>query len=364
MHTWANAYRYVGQTASNDLAATYSAVPLHPSASASQPRPSKKRSLTGSKDEPVTAEARSAQPFARLNLSKNEAQPMIDAQPLAPLPPPPLLPPPPPPLPPGKPAGKTRSSHPMDDAPAAFNVFRKRDFTEVMRADHFEDAAAAQTWIAGMHGKITDLKCLETLEILTSKHYDAVSKVTVTFPSSSMATWHFREYLLCKIDRQSAQERDTSLEASLAQFDEREEHCVQEFWANLDNSSPEIFAQDTVIELLAGKMVVQTLPAEGQSAWRAALGPQTALEFENVLLRALKEGFSTLCSVKKMNINHVAACSKWPLRMYLRLQRQAKYGFEVEEKLQILLKREREELVGVCETLSEFELRCLHALLF
>lgn len=358
MHTWANAYGFVGQTSSNDLAVTYSAVPLHPSASASQPRPSKKRSLTGPKDEPVTAEERSAQPFARLNLFKNEAQPMIDAQPRAPLPPTPLLPPTPPP------ARKKSSSHPMDDVPAAFNVFRKRDFTEVMRADHFEDAAAAQTWIAGMHGEITDLKCLETLEILTNKHYDAVSKGTVTFPSSSMATWHFREYLLCKIDRQSAQERDTSLEASLAQFDEREEHCVQEFWANLDNSRPEMFAQETVLELLAGKMVVQTHPAEGQSAWRAALGPQTALEFENALLRALKEGVSTLCSVKKMNINHVAACSKWPLRMYLRLQRQAHYGFEVEEKLQILLKREREELVGVCETLSEFEIRCLHALLF
>ena len=71
-----------------------------------------------------------------------------------------------------------------------------------------------------------------------------------------------------------------------------------------------------------------------------------------------------MCSVKKMKINHVAACSKWPLRMYLRLQRETNYGFEAEEKLQILLKREREELVGVCETLSEFELRCLHALLF
>ena len=179
-----------------------------------------------------------------------------------------------------------------------------------------------------------------------------------------MATWHFREYLLCKIDRQSAEERDTSLEASLAQLDEREEHCVQEFWANLDISKPEMFAQETVLELLAGKVVVQAYPSEGQSAWRAALGPQTALEFHNALLRALKEGVSTLCSVKKMNINHVAACSKWPLRMYLRLQRHAHYGFEIEEKLQILLKREREELVGVCETFSEFEIRCLHALLF
>ena len=283
-------------------------MPLEPSASASQPRPSKKRCLTGPKDEPVTAEERSAQPFARLNLSKNE------------------------------PARKKSSSDLMDDVPAAFNVFRKRDFTEVMRADHFEDAAAAQTWRAGMQGEITDLKCLETLEIRTSKHYDAVSKVAVTFPSSSMATWHFREYLLCKIDRQSAEERDTSLEASLAQLDEREEHCVQEFWANLGISKPEMFAQETVLELLAGKTVVQSYPSEGQSAWRAALGPQTALEFHNTLLRALKEGVSTLCSVKKMNINHVAACSKWPLRMYLRLQRHAHYGFEVEEKLQILLK--------------------------
>ena len=41
--------------------------------------------------DPITAEERSAQPFARLNLSKNEAQPMIDAQPRAPLPPTPLL---------------------------------------------------------------------------------------------------------------------------------------------------------------------------------------------------------------------------------------------------------------------------------
>ena len=98
----------------------------------------------------------------------------------------------------------------------------------------------------------------------------------------------------------------------------------------------------------------------GEQHW----GQKTALEFEKVLLHALKQGFSTMCSVKKMKINHVAACSKWPLRMYLRLQRETKYGFEAEEKLQILLKREREELVGVCETLSEFELRCLHALLF
>lgn len=179
-----------------------------------------------------------------------------------------------------------------------------------------------------------------------------------------MATWHFREYLLCKIDRQSVQERDASLEASLVQLHAREEHCVQEFWANLEDSSPEVFAAETVVELLAGKMVVQALPDEGQPVWRAALGPETALEFEKVLLHALKQGFSTMCSVKKMKINHVAACSKWPLRMYLRLQRETKYGFEAEEKLQILLKREREELVGVCETLSEFELRCLHALLF
>ena len=90
------------------------------------------------------------------------AEPMIDAQSVAPLPPPP--PPPPPPLPPGRPAGKTRISHPMDDAaPAAFNVFQKRAFTEIMRANHFENAAAAETWIAGMHGQVTDLDCLETL---------------------------------------------------------------------------------------------------------------------------------------------------------------------------------------------------------
>ena len=120
LHTWANAYGSVGQTSSSYLAGTS----RNPAASASQPRPSKKRCLTGPKDEPVTAEERSAQPFARLNLSKNE------------------------------PARKKSSSDLMDDVPAAFNVFRKRDFTEVMRADHFKDAAAAQTWIAGMQGEI------------------------------------------------------------------------------------------------------------------------------------------------------------------------------------------------------------------
>ena len=64
---------------------------------------------------------------------------------------------------------------------------------------------------------------------------------------------------------------------SLVQLHAREEHCVQEFWANLEDSSPEVFAAETVVELLAGKMVVQALPDEGQPVWRAALGPENGI---------------------------------------------------------------------------------------
>ena len=108
----------------------------------------------------------------------------------------------------------------------------------------------------------------------------------------------------------------------------------------------------------------QRIADRGQSVWRAALGENTALEFKTVLLDAAAQGFSTMLTAKKMELNHVAVCGNWPLRMYLRLQRHLNCGVETDGKLQIVLEREKDEVAGVYANFSDFEHRWFHAIVF
>ena len=49
---------------------------------------------------------------------------------------------------------------------------------------------------------------------------------------------------------------------------------------------------------------------------------------EGALRDGVEKGFPTTFTAKKMEINHVAACITWPLRMYLWLQQQLNSGVE------------------------------------
>ena len=265
-----------------------------------------------------------------------------------------IPPPPPPPL---------RGKCPLTACTTSDDTFQ-----DVVHAKHFADAVTARTWTAWMEGKCVISDCLDDLHLLTNHYVDDASKTLLRLPSRSMAAWGLREYLICKnnivmLRKDTVLLRD-QVAAALVNVDEQEEQRVKEFQKVLTDSCPEVFATETISELLAGRIVSQRIADRGQSVWRAALGENTALEFKTVLLDAAAQGFSTMLTAKKMELNHVAVCGNWPLRMYLRLQRHLNCGVETDGKLQIVLEREKDEVAGVYANFSDFEHRWFHAIVF
>ena len=98
------------------------------------------------------------------------------------------------------------------------------------------------------------------------------------------------------------------------------------------------------------------------------MGRKTASEFQTILDNAFQEGFSTLSTARELEITHIAACTHWPLRMYLRLQLLAResvgLGVDTDDKLEILLKSEEAQIGCVYSGIGNFERRWLQALLF
>lgn len=238
-------------------------------------------------------------------------------------------------------------------------------FQDVVHAKHFADAVAARTWTAWMEGECVLSECLGDLHLLTNHYVDEESKTLLTLPLHSMVAWGLREYLIGKQNiLMSRKDGSDQVAAALVNFDEQEEQRVREFQKVLTDSCPEVFAKETISELLAGNIVSQRIADRGQSVWRAALGENTASEFKKLLLDAAAQGFSTMLTAKKMELNHVAVCGNWSLRMYLRLQRHLNCGVETDDKLQIVLERERDEVASVYANLSDFERRWFHAIVF
>ena len=274
---------------------------------------------------------------------------------------------------------KTMTSEDLNEAEATqrstFNAFQvPQKMEELIWARHVADSNVAETWKAWLQGECLSSEEMDFVRLMPCDWIHEESEKTITVPAGSMALWGLRELLICKtqMPRPSTTDGLREILLTAVQFlDDRETECANDLWNCLWNcvaeNQLEAFARKTVLELLSGELVLQGQGLLGDAVWRAALGNKTASEFQSILENAIKEGFSTWSTARELQITHIAACTHWPLRMYLRLQLVAResvvLGVDTADKLKLLLNSEEVQIGCVYSGLGNFERRWLQALL-
>ena len=270
-----------------------------------------------------------------------------------------LAAPPPPPPPPGlgPPVSlKRRKTLPI------FNAFdgnaKQTGSTLPLRNTTFKHRADYDLWRFALSGQKR-----QVADMLPSSS-SGFRLLTIPSPPPSMASWGLREYVM--LQQIGNQELEQELMEVIKEIDAWEEHQVTKLVEDVSAQKVELFADVSMKELTQGIIYSQTISNSFESTqdlWRASLGSSDQSEFRRVLNVHIDAGLPTWLSAVDAQINHIARCATWPLRMYLRMQQQLAYKSETEDKLKLLLQSEKTQVVRLGKLLHATEAEWLHGIL-